>query len=86
MRQGGAAVELLPYSARDPGSILTMGAVCTEFARSPRDLGGFSPGAPVSSLHAKGTQVCGFKVRQERFNWNQRGNFFTQRVVGVWNT
>ncbi|XP_078267851.1 protocadherin-1-like isoform X2 [Rhinoraja longicauda] len=27
-RHGGAAVELLPYSARDPGSILTTDAVC----------------------------------------------------------
>ena len=41
-RHGGAAVELLPHSARDPGSILTTGAVCTEFGRSPHYLRGFS--------------------------------------------
>ncbi|XP_055520001.1 tetraspanin-16-like isoform X1 [Leucoraja erinacea] len=27
-RHGGTTVDLLPYSARDPGSILTTGAVC----------------------------------------------------------
>ncbi|XP_055495985.1 uncharacterized protein LOC129699870 [Leucoraja erinacea] len=37
----GTAVELLPYNARDPGLILTAGAVCTEFARSPYDSMGF---------------------------------------------
>ncbi|XP_055520622.1 NACHT domain- and WD repeat-containing protein 1 [Leucoraja erinacea] len=38
---GGAAIELLSCSecsAGDPGSIPTMGAVCTEFVRSPHDL------------------------------------------------
>ena len=34
MGQGGAAMELLPYSAQVPGSILT-----TEFVRSPCDCG-----------------------------------------------
>ncbi|XP_032893238.1 cadherin-related family member 3-like [Amblyraja radiata] len=29
MRHGGAALALLRYSARDPGSILTAGAACT---------------------------------------------------------
>ncbi|XP_078285549.1 adhesion G protein-coupled receptor E1-like isoform X2 [Rhinoraja longicauda] len=47
-RHGGAAVELLPHSAGDPGSIPTTGAVCTEFVRSPRDLRGFSPRSSVS--------------------------------------
>ena len=39
---GGAAIELLPHSARDPDSILTMGAVCTESVRCPCDLREFS--------------------------------------------
>lgn len=37
----GTAVELLPYSARDPGSIQTTDAASTEFGLSPQDLVGF---------------------------------------------
>lgn len=40
-RHSGTAVELLPYSAWDPISILTIGAVCIEFAHSPEDRVGF---------------------------------------------
>lgn len=38
MRQpGGAVVEMLPYSTRGPGLILTAGAVYTEFVHSTCD-------------------------------------------------
>lgn len=37
----GAVVESLPYSASDPGPILTMGAVCTVFVNSPYGHVGF---------------------------------------------
>lgn len=38
----GAVEELLPYSASDPGSILTAVALCTGFVRPPRDRDPFS--------------------------------------------
>lgn len=45
MAQMAQLLELLPHSARDPGSIPTSGVVCVEFACSPCD----RLGAPVSS-------------------------------------
>ena len=61
-RHGGAAVEWLPYSecsAGDSGSILTTGAVCTEFVSSPHDLRGFSPRSSVSSHTPKTYRYVG---------------------------
>ncbi|XP_055511247.1 hepatocyte nuclear factor 1-alpha-like isoform X1 [Leucoraja erinacea] len=49
------AGELLPYSVRDSGSILTTGAVCTEFVPSPCDRVGFLrmlPFPPALQRHA----------------------------------
>ena len=50
---GGTVVQwlaLLPHSARDPGSIHSLGHCQLEFAQCLR---GFPPGAPVSSHSLK---------------------------------
>ena len=49
---------MLPYSARDPGSIPTTGAVRTEFVRSPRDHVGFRSGRSGFLPHSNDVRVC----------------------------
>lgn len=48
----------VPHNARDPGSILTTSAVCTELVRSPHDLCGVFFGSSNFLPHSKDTQDC----------------------------